>query len=588
MNKLIVEEINRVREIMGLSLLTESIIPPNFWKLFLNDISALARTGAKSIDNISRIPQTADKIRQIKRLMDGINKSSDNTVKIFRESLNGVASKYNKNALDLYKNIVESKLDDAIAEEIMVLMSKKMDDTFKALLSKRLNAFNKQVEVLIFSINKISKKLDDVNLEQSVKNDLRGELGNVEILMNSLSDGPLKKSLLNQIDEITQKLSKNTDEATDNVPFNSSGRINDSDVEDFTSSLFNKKDEIPIDEFDYKKLSIYKTIKDVYPGLSYEHSEKITKEIIAKVLETVEGSLPKTKDELNNLAAELWNHPRMAPTKKDEILDSVLAEVNPRYKWYSKQGIKNYLMARDITTGKSISPMKRWLKFVKMNLILVGLTQLGDFLINHRKTDWGDMPGDSDAEKVVNLLGGLESVFKAVAPWHSGLLLLKLIDLFRNFISPDAERLFKYLGPEGVNWYSAEGDVIISKPTGQHMEDYKDYAKVDLRKADLNGNTDLGVFAYDTDTDKLIQLVTGSDGAYTYDPKNVKKDEKDKKELKAWLEKNAKDVNRPWDISKLSSFDVVVNDDGIKTGTATVGGETYTLTHNGTTWVWDK
>lgn len=533
MEKIILEEINRVREIMGLSLMTESTPAPKprtfgglLYSVLANEFKDIrTKTGKQKIEqeyaNIGK-GKSRRETRQVADELEGWAKEVTSGRDFTVEDFDKMVSKYftPQEKITLVRNIARNSSE--VMDNYIVAATQydqKIYDEFADMISQGFSLSQQETKDYIKRLAEANSNLYDAKILETIWSDI--ESGQFKYADEAGITVPKREEITNN-----SKNKNNVDTGNEvQINFNTTDTNFGEDIVDdiISNTVESGTDEIVDIVIDYTKSPVYKNLKEIYPNMPERSAKKITQEVIAKVLNKTKMALPRENKAAIDLANEVWNRPNFPVSEKEEIIEKALKTVNPRYSFFSKQGLVNYLLAKDITTGKTPTFWKRWLKFTYMNLIGIALTQFGEFLIFNRKKDWDDFPGDSDAEKVANILGGWESFAKAALPWHSGLLFTSLFDVAVNLIGPDNERLFKYLGPNGVNWYANEGDIIRGTPTDPTYQK-EEYIQVKLKTPDKDGKTDLGVFTYDTDTDQLIQLVSGSDGKYTYNPQVKKED----------------------------------------------------------------
>ena len=559
MEKRILEEINRVREIMGLKLISEAVGPKprTVGGLLLNALMGeikglkpkeVEKKIALEYANIGKAKTTKeakDAAQRIKNWADEVRADRTDISK-FEDVVGEYFTAAEKNAL--VRNIGRNSdevLDNYITATVM--FDDKAYNEFVDMVGKGETLADNSVKDYIVRLARANPNLYDVPTLERMWTDI--ESGQFKYADEAGISVPGRKT---KPEEPGFKVDAEGIKDTEGPNFN----LRNTDIpEEFQNDIVSnllEQEAKPTSELEFKinyeTNPVYKSLKKVYPGLTEEYAKKITDEIIARLLNLSKQVLPKENESLIKMANDAWTSPTMPVTKKDELIETAVNKVNPRYSPFSKQGIKNYLMARDISTGKNPAWYIRWRKFVIMNLIGITATQLGKLIFQNKYTDWNDFPGDNDAEKIAYILGGSDSIIKAILPWHSGLLITNLIDANINIINPDLERLHKYLGPKGVNWYSGEGDVTKTTPAD---ENYKNYAQVNLKTPDKDGDTDLGVFGFDTDENKLVQFVTGSGGKYTYNPTvsttptKTGKYENTLDSLKQWLKDKGKTKYTP-------------------------------------------
>ena len=203
MKKILLEEINKIRGMMGASLLTESIIPVGFLRNLIVDF---ASTVGKNLDEvISGAGKRADynTTEGLLILFTDLKKSADKNVKLFMDSLSETAAKYGKKDNLIFRDLATGEkkfIDEAIEEEIFA----------KMISSEKKYNFD-----LYMKLRNIDKKLSDsyewsnywtkfnpTNPEDITKikeNEKFFKQYNDEITknINSLADGPIKTELVN-------------------------------------------------------------------------------------------------------------------------------------------------------------------------------------------------------------------------------------------------------------------------------------------------------------------------------------------------------------------------------------------------------
>jgi len=125
MKKILLEEINKIKSIMGMSLLTESIIPVGFLRNLIVDFTS---TVGKNLDEVisgagKRVGYNPTEGLTI--LFTDLKKSTDKNVKLFVDSLSETAAKYGKNDNLVFRDLATGEkkfIDEAIEEEIFAKM----------------------------------------------------------------------------------------------------------------------------------------------------------------------------------------------------------------------------------------------------------------------------------------------------------------------------------------------------------------------------------------------------------------------------------------------------------------------------------
>lgn len=222
MNKLIKEEINRIREVMGLKLLKESIVPTGVIKSLLSDFATVV---GKNLDDITQMTNSGARKASVVGLYDSLKNSTDQSVKNFVDSVDEVASAYNREVADLLDEISTGKVADEIQDEIFTKIASKTtgvdaklvdllpDDvaSYYKQASNSYTRFENNLDGLIEAYRK-----DPVALQKAI--DKNVEIRNAIV---NLPDGPFKQKLLadwdNQLkffdDNIVKKIEGGADES---------------------------------------------------------------------------------------------------------------------------------------------------------------------------------------------------------------------------------------------------------------------------------------------------------------------------------------------------------------------------------------
>lgn len=210
MNKIIKEEINRIREVMGLKLLNESVIPAGAIKTLLSDF---AQTVGKNLDDITQAANQGAKKASIVGLYDGLKNSTDQSIKNFVDSLDEVAGSYNKKVNDLLDEITSGKIADEIQEEIFTKMASKtagVDPNLLNLLPK-----NETLRSLYDNTSSYYTKYDDISYLKKIAENpdeleyLKKINGSIQNQISILPEGPFRTQLQKSWDEQLEYFNKN-------------------------------------------------------------------------------------------------------------------------------------------------------------------------------------------------------------------------------------------------------------------------------------------------------------------------------------------------------------------------------------------
>ena len=222
MEKLIKEEINRIREVMGLKLLKESIVPTGVIKSLLSDFATVV---GKNLDDITQMTNIGTRRTSVAGLYNNLKNSTDQSVKNFVDSVDEVASFYKRDVVALLDDISTGKVADEIQDEIFTKLASKttgVDAKLVDLLPDDVASYYKQASN---SYTRFENNLDGlINAYEKDPDALQRAIDkNVEIrnAIVDLPDGPFKQKLLsdwdNQLkffdDNVVNKVRGGADEA---------------------------------------------------------------------------------------------------------------------------------------------------------------------------------------------------------------------------------------------------------------------------------------------------------------------------------------------------------------------------------------
>lgn len=506
MEKLIKEEINRIREVMGLKLLKESIVPTGVIKSLLSDFATVV---GKNLDDITQMTNIGTRRTSVAGLYNNLKNSTDQSVKNFVDSVDEVASFYKRDVVALLDDISTGKVADEIQDEIFTKLASKttgVDAKLVDLLPDDVASYYKQASN---SYTRFENNLDGlINAYEKDPDALQKAIDkNVEIrnAIVDLPDGPFKQKLLadwdNQLkffdDNIVKKIKGGADEAASLADEEVSRIIDeiapivDETVEETEQTLYSKNS------------PIYKSVKKMYPGISDVNLMKITESVGAKIIEA--SKLAGKNDSLVKAAEEVWGSVLMTTARKEELIEKAIKISNPKVNATELQYWKNWWFGRDQSTGKSLSFWQRYQKYAQMNAIILTLNILWNNKNNIRNLQFDDVEGDTGIEKFWNALGGINSIIKAAVPFQLGFVGTIAADGLRSTVQPTFEQLYEKMGRGGYNWYQNIGDVERAEEVGNPI---KNSFKIIL-KLPKDGKSNLGSWTYDTDKGELIQTAQG-------------------------------------------------------------------------------
>lgn len=517
MNKILLEDIQRIHEIMGVSgkkLIMEGLPTDLFTFIQKSVIGNLADFG-KVITNISsNVPYNNAKTvvtnlyNQL--LANGTEEASlilnaiENMKKLGQ--YNGVEAEeifyrilQNEDDLERFTDeLTELKIDFWRKTKYTPIMSHSLDD----LINKK--SWDLQQELII-----AAKELETVkaSLEQlhQTGTDIKSVIERTKTKVDGFNvSDKVKDFYKRSLDEIFIEINPNA--ATQNIPAPDNNLVDSLQ----NAMVASSGPEEAISKADIKKSNIFAEIKKIMNrGLNAhtdEHIEKVTKQVISKMYEQIKGyGKNATTDEQLAAAEKVLESLTTSPVKIDNIIDQAIKETNSRYMPNNAQFWVNWIKGANPIKSSVKGPLDRWKYFVIMNATIQATGALIDGLYLKKDVDWDDFEGDNDVEKIWNLLGGgIWAPIRAVLPFQTGLLIKLLVD-YRGIVKPSQEKLFKFLGPQGLNWYNAEADINIQEPKPEWSLDEDETACVYLR----SDGAFLGCYQYDTGIDKLISVKSG-------------------------------------------------------------------------------
>ena len=316
MNKLIKEEINRIRQVMGLNLLTEAIIPTGTLKKLLADL-----IGTGFDDAIEAIGKALpdDKTEETLNFINSIRQTQDQTVQNFINSFDEVAAaKYKGMTSDLMDDLINGKLSDEVEEDILTKMASKsvgVDPRFVGVLPIDFANMYERIQKMKDNLRK--RKVEDLRLAYGSDTDAYKDLVNSQVkirneIVNLPGTGPFKDEMLGKwddymqtFDEIINGVKSGADEA---------GEAAAKQSDEAGEAAAKQSDEIA-DEIDNMKISE----QDLKPIVEQATSES-----------SIEGPLFNyLQSKFKVLNFESWN--RLPEAEQKRIITTMASKINIQY-----------------------------------------------------------------------------------------------------------------------------------------------------------------------------------------------------------------------------------------------------------------
>jgi hypothetical protein len=243
-----------------------------------------------------------------------------------------------------------------------------------------------------------------------------------------------------------------------------------------------------------KKIQVIEELKSQFVILY----NKEVKDASAKIMG--EADDPKVLAQIE----KAWKSASTTPSAKQALLDKALKESKVKLSRTSKEFWKNYFTGKSASTGAEIGP-KQWLKnymqAVGVSVFITVAQIIKNTITDNKNIGWDNLPGDTDGEKVYNLIKPGEAFFKASLPPFMGSLLLTL----------GVDRLFinKYRKPSANE---IREKLLIKNEVTVEVKDVpaSTYKDAEYSRTILINGINVGDWTLEIETKKLVAMKKGN------------------------------------------------------------------------------
>jgi hypothetical protein len=198
-----------------------------------------------------------------------------------------------------------------------------------------------------------------------------------------------------------------------------------------------------------------------------------------------------------------WKSVSTSPSAKQALLDKALKESKVKLSRTSKQFWKNYFTGKSASTGVDVGP-KQWLKnygqAVVVSIAITVAQTVGHLITESTNVGWDNLPGDTDGEKLYNLIKPGEALFKAALPPLVGSILL--------FLGVDRLFINKYRKPSANE---IREKLLIRNEASVEVKDVpaSNYKDAEYSRTVLINNINVGDWTLEIETKKLVAMKRG-------------------------------------------------------------------------------
>ena len=242
-----------------------------------------------------------------------------------------------------------------------------------------------------------------------------------------------------------------------------------------------------------KKIQVIDEVKSQFVNLY----NKQLKDASAKILGDMDD--PKVMAQIE----KGWKSVSTSPSAKQALLDKALKESKVKLSRTSKQFWKNYFTGKSASTGVDVGP-KQWLKnygqAVVVSIAITVAQTVAHMITESTNIGWDNLPGDTDGEKLYNLIKPGEALFKAALPPFVGSVLL--------FLGVDRLFINKYRKPSANE---IREKLLIRNEASVEVKDVpaSNYKDAEYSRTVLINNINVGDWTLEIETKKLVAMKRG-------------------------------------------------------------------------------
>lgn len=561
MEKRILEEINRVREIMGLKLISEAVGPKprTVGGLLLNALMGeIKGLSTKEVEkkialeyaNIGKAKTTKeakDAAQRIKNWADEVRAGRSDISK-FEDVVEEYFTAAEKNALvrNIGRNSTEV-LDNYITSTVM--FDDKIYNEFVDMVGKGETLADDSVKDYIVRLAKANPNFYDVPTLERMWTDI--ESGQFKYADEAGISVPGRKT---KPEETGFKVD------AEGIKDTEGPKIGDDIPKEKAEIIIGGSDDEAMENAEeIAKTEITKYLENDlrFKGASTETKNKIIEQVQKNIREKYPKEFNKFEElgkQVQDIAEAAWKQ-KVKPSDKEALIEKSFKELAIKFQFNINnlyRAVLNDLTLKDPVTGVPIWNSrttfgKRFANYLLMNSIILGVESTIDFIDyqDENPDKWGDDVFERfnnfyNPAKVLRVLVPLPSVYTAI--------LSKLVGT--GIITPDRrppakDELIK--NPSLKNAFGVEGNIITGlASTSPDMDGKTDNDDFAVYVSDKQGKN-YGLWTYNTDTKEAEKYMDPSENAATLTstPSTTGKYENTLESLKQWLKEKGKEKYTP-------------------------------------------
>lgn len=487
-NNMLLTEVSRIREMMGIKLLTEAPLAKYgesaLEKLFLGtekgiesaEKTSLTQAGERAIESLSKDTESGIS----KKLESAGIRTLEDLAKIGEKGLERAEVATIKNAFvkQAIKELEQSGGSGAI--EKILSTGGRNSPTFKTVrgeVAASMESFGTKIdsEYIGFAnetledLVKLKKGIESqVDISDAIKKELTDDLDNaIATISKNVEEAggtPFGKSVEQGFEgEIEGAVdSKISDELNPEVKTSIDDALNGvDDIEINIDSLLEAQNPTPeevsktfLDAIkpDLEKSKFWSTLR------TPEQQEEFSKQVQAMFTNWCkENKVVADKFLLNNdknveALVKVWNNPATAPSTKIKMIEDATKSLNLKWGPRDLQYWKNYIQPWKVaSSGEILNPFTKegfneyFKKYMIVNLALVGAGIVKD-VVTGTNVGYDNLPGDNWLEKRVNLFQPGEAILKTFLPFIYSYPVLWGMDAATNeFRAPSEKEVIEFL-----------------------------------------------------------------------------------------------------------------------------------------------
>lgn len=558
MKKILLEEINRVREIMGLKLISEAVGPKPktfgglLYSVLANEFKDIrTKTGKQKIEqeyaNIGK-GKSRRETRQVADELEGWAKEVTSGRDFTVEDFDKMVSKYftPQEKITLVRNIARNSSE--VMDNYIVAATQydqKIYDEFADMISQGFSLAQQETKDYIKRLAEANSNLYDAKILETIWSDI--ESGQFKYADEAGISVPGRKT---KPEEPSFKVDAEGIKDTDGL------KIGDDIPKERAEIIIGgSDDEVTENAAEIAKTEITKYLENDlrFKGASIETKNKIIEQVQKNIREKYPKEFNKFEElgkQVEEIAEAAWKQ-KVKPSDKEALIEKSFKELAIKFQLNINnlyRAVLNDLTLKDPRTGVPIwnsrnSIGKRFSNYLLMNSIILGIESTIDFIDyqDENPDKWGDDVFERfnnfyNPAKVLRILVPLPSVYTAI--------LSKLVGT--GIIIPDRrppakDELIKNSSLKDA-FGGAEGNIVTGlASTSPDMDGKTDNDDFAVYVSDKQGKN-YGLWTYNTDTNEVEKYMDPSENAATLSstPSTTGKYENSLESFKQWLTDKSK------------------------------------------------